>query len=195
VTCGLLLVWILVWARGRISALGLTTERLGAALGTGLKTLLATMPGIIAALFLATFIHSLVVSTPPGEHPVLQALGKSVNPWQVVAFFALAGLVVPILEELFYRGLIQTALMRSGNAAVAISASAILFGMVHLSLPNGPTSAPAIAVLGFGLGYAYYRTRSLWAPVLMHAMFNLYNLTLTLGAPLLADYLKEQFGG
>ena len=189
VTCGLILTWVALGAKGRPGVLGLGLKRLGAALRTGLKTLLAAMPAVLVTLMAALYIHQFLVHKPPPEHPVLEALQQATDPWQVAAFFALAGLVIPFCEELFYRGIIQTALLRTGSATVAIVCTAVLFGAVHLSLPNGATSAPALAVLGLALGYAYYRTGSLWAPVLMHALFNLYNLTLTVGVPYLADYL------
>ena len=44
---------------------------------------------------------------------------------------------------------------------------------------------------GLGLGYAYYRTRSLVAPVVMHGLFNGYNLALTIFLPYLQNLLKH----
>lgn len=55
------------------------------------------------------------------------------------------------------------------NGTRGIFATALLFGMVHSSI--WPTPIP-LFVLGLGLGFLSYRTRSLLAPILLHSMFN-----------------------
>lgn len=191
VTCGLLLAWVLLHARGRLATVGLTASRFWKSLAAGAAGFLAIMPAVLVALFTAWFIYQLFNAEPPGEHPVLAAVSQSRDPWMIAAYFVVAGLLIPFFEELFYRGLIQTTLMRTGSAAMAIVLTSLLFGLAHLPMDNGPVGAPAVTVLALGLGYVYYRTRSLWAPVTLHALFNLYNLTLTVAAPALTEYLNR----
>ena len=106
----------------------------------------------------------------------------------IAALVVVSGFVLPFFEELFYRGFVMTAMLRSGSAAAAIVGSAVLFGAVHAPLW---AHLPALMVLGVGLGYAYYRTRSLWTPVLMHTLFNLYNLTISILVPWLVNYANS----
>jgi len=186
-TCGLILGYLLLHVRGRMAALGLTLRRLPRAVWEGLKTVGAAMPAVIIALYAATYVYLLVFHEPPAEHPVLDAVQRTDDTALRVVFFVLAGLVIPLFEELFYRGIILTSLLRTGSAPLAIVVSAVFFGIVHLALP---ASVPALMILGLALGYAYYRTRSLWAPFVMHAAFNLFNLSLAVGVPFLVDRLN-----
>ena len=82
-------------------------------------------------------------------------------------------LVIPFFEELFFRGFIQTSLMRTGSPAAAIIAQGVLFGLVHMGMP---ASVDSLTIFGLALGYAFYRTRSLVSCFLMHAAFNLRTL-------------------
>lgn len=190
VTCGIILWYISAQARSRPPALGLTVARLGRSLWTAVGTLAATMPAVITMLVAMLFAYKLF-SAEPEVHPILQTIGETVDPWRIAVLVILSGVVFPFFEELFYRGFIMTAMLRSGNAAVAIVGSAVLFGAVHAPFY---ASVPALMVLGLGLGYAYYRTRSLWAPVLMHALFNLYNLAITIVLPLLVSSADSAAG-
>jgi len=183
-TCGLIVGYVVLRARGRPAAMGLASRRVPRAVWEGLKTLLAVMPAVIVALIAATYVYLLVFHKEPVVHPVLNAVEQTDDTALRVAFFVLAGLVIPFFEELFYRGIVLTSLLRTGSAPLAIVASAVFFGIVHFPVP---ASMPALMVFGLALGYAYYRTRSLWAPLVMHAAFNLFNMGVAVGAPLLVD--------
>jgi membrane protease YdiL (CAAX protease family) len=63
------------------------------------------------------------------------------------------------------------AMKRQGDpqAAWAIYGTALLFAILHF--PQWPAPVP-LFVLGLGLGYLTYRTRSLVAPIVLHSMFN-----------------------
>ena len=117
-----------------------------------------------------------LVKGPAPVHPLLAALTEGPEPWQIVAMFVMAGLLIPFFEELFFRGFILTSLMRTGSPVAAIVAQGVLFGLVHIGVP---TSVIPMMIFGMALGYALYRTRSLVSCFLMHAAFNLMSLTLT----------------
>jgi membrane protease YdiL (CAAX protease family) len=84
--------------------------------------------------------------------------------------FLRAVLIYPIIEEVFYRGLILPLLRRYCSAWVAISVSSVLFGMAHL--PQGFGSALNAFVLGLGFAMLVIQTRSLFASMLCHATIN-----------------------
>ncbi len=75
-------------------------------------------------------------------------------------------IISPILEELFFRGILLNRLKRfSVNNRLIISS--IIFGMVHLEW------AIVITVGGYILGYSYLKTRSLITPIIIHSAANL----------------------
>ncbi|MDR2912231.1 MAG: CPBP family intramembrane metalloprotease [Alistipes sp.] len=75
----------------------------------------------------------------------------------------------PVLEELFFRGLILEQLSRRWSATAAVLTSALLFGVVHL--PNLPQMVNAF-VVAVVMGYVYLAGRSLVPVILIHAINN-----------------------
>jgi membrane protease YdiL (CAAX protease family) len=77
--------------------------------------------------------------------------------------------VIALSEELFFRGFVERALL--DRPVVAIAASAVLFGLVHLwygHFPNVSRATTAIALGGF-CGLAYWHARSIRASMVTHA--------------------------
>jgi membrane protease YdiL (CAAX protease family) len=96
--------------------------------------------------------------------------------WRVTAvalgtFFAVFW-VVALSEELFFRGVIQRALLDVSRSKVAaILVSAAFFGVVHLWFHQFPNWQRALvaAVLGVACGIAYAESGSVRAPMVTHA--------------------------
>ena len=80
---------------------------------------------------------------------------------------ALAVIAAPLAEEFIFRGLVFGGLRRSMELAPSMLLSAALFAVVH-----PPGSMLPVFVLGLGTAFVFERTRSLMAPVLMHAVYN-----------------------
>ncbi|CAN7551329.1 CPBP family intramembrane metalloprotease [Pseudoduganella sp. LjRoot289] len=76
-------------------------------------------------------------------------------------------LAAPLFEEFIFRGLIFGGLRRLAGALPAAAASAALFAIVHPSLAMLP-----VFVLGLCTAWAYERSKSLLAPMLVHAAYN-----------------------
>lgn len=77
-------------------------------------------------------------------------------------------LLAPLAEELAFRGLLYRGLRQLTRPAPAAVVSALIFAVMHAHLAQG---AWALA-LGLFLAFAYEQTRSLLAPILIHALFN-----------------------
>ncbi len=72
-------------------------------------------------------------------------------------------------EELVFRGVLQPLMGRFfRNAHLGIIVSSLLFGMMHLQF----FSLLPMFVLGLFLGYAYYLTKNIWVPIMMHFVNN-----------------------
>jgi membrane protease YdiL (CAAX protease family) len=114
---------------------------------------------------------------PLGPEPAYWALlDKSWTPafW---LFLAVSSFVVtPVLEELFYRGYCQTRLEEDfgGIGAIAIVTLFMALGhnqYHHLSILSIGTIV-ALIPLTFGMGYVYWRSRSLLPAMIIHAAVN-----------------------
>lgn len=82
----------------------------------------------------------------------------------------------PLVEELFFRGLLQRSLESRFAPAVAIGIQALLFGMAHLSVPLEAANAVVFAgtaVAGIVLGISAWRYHRLGPGIVAHSLFNL----------------------
>lgn len=111
-------------------------------------------------------------TTPPAHQlpdPVTLAVGSLVTL-----------LTAGVLEEVFYRGWLQTRLEALGGRWPAIVISALLFAFMHLSRVEpdavGVGLAGLVAFQGvFGLmqGYLWSRYRNIWVIIAIHVVVNL----------------------
>jgi membrane protease YdiL (CAAX protease family) len=105
------------------------------------------------------------------------------NPWALV-LGASAVFIAPLLEEIIYRGMLQTGLKRlfMGSAWPAIVGSSVIFALAHRlgDYPMPWNAVVTVGVLGLAMGILYERTRSLLAPVVVHCLFNATNIALAL---------------
>lgn len=79
----------------------------------------------------------------------------------------LAVVAAPLCEEFIFRGLIYGGLRRSISAPRAMLMSAAVFAVVH-----PPLSMLPVFVLGLCTAWTYERSKSLLAPMLVHASYN-----------------------
>lgn len=82
----------------------------------------------------------------------------------------------PLVEELFYRGLLQRSLAHRFNEGMVLVAVAAIFAGVHFR----PIEFPGLFVFGLILGWAALRTRRLGPAITIHVGFNLTGLLLVL---------------
>ena len=77
-------------------------------------------------------------------------------------------------EELLFRGILFRWIEEFAGSWAALVVTSALFGLVHIENPNATWfSSFAIAMeAGLLLGGAYMLTRSLWAPIGLHAAWN-----------------------
>ena len=72
----------------------------------------------------------------------------------------------------FFRGVLYGWLRRRLGLVLAVSISALVFGLVHVQ----PIHALIAAIMGVGLALLYEFSRSLWVPILTHVVNNLGSL-------------------
>ncbi|MDX2215149.1 MAG: CPBP family intramembrane glutamic endopeptidase [Oculatellaceae cyanobacterium bins.114] len=90
-------------------------------------------------------------------------------------FYLAIIVIAPLFEEIFFRGFLFHGLRYSPiKASGAIVLSAFLWAVIHVQYEWLDISI--IFILGLLLGYARYRTNSLYVPIAMHALNNLLSL-------------------
>lgn len=90
-----------------------------------------------------------------------------------------------ILEELVFRGVLWEAVAREWNAAVALGATAVLFGLGHWQgYPSGPLGATMAGVYGVALGLLRWWAGGLGLAVACHvcADATIFSLLVSSGA-------------
>jgi len=77
-------------------------------------------------------------------------------------------MLVPLAEEIVFRGLIQQIFARNMGPILAVALAGAVFGAVHLNAHL----LISITVFGWYLGWVYYATGNLTYTIVSHALFN-----------------------
>jgi membrane protease YdiL (CAAX protease family) len=101
------------------------------------------------------------------------------------------GIVIPICEELVYRGLIYMRMRQYLNVNMSILVSALIFGLVH----GNPVQGIYGFLVGILFAYVYEQYGSLKAPMLAHVSANMLSLLLMVLNPDLGNAVMVTVGG
>jgi len=149
---------------------------LGNGLGQNLTVfLLAFSMGHAAA---TTYVNS-----AQQQSPVYRLLPQLHAGAEITLLALLVGVIVPIGEEVFFRGLVLGALRRALNRHAAVAVSALFFAAAHLQA----VELLPILILGLVLGYLYDLTGSLVPGMIAHGLNNLAALFLFYQGPSLGS--------
>jgi hypothetical protein len=131
-----------------------------------------TSLGLVALLLMASFMTNALWAG------LLSLFGKQVQPdilplfggghvGLAIAWLA-AGVVAPLVEEIFFRGFLLPPLMQRNRFATAAAINGLIFGFIHFT----PTAIVPLFILGVMLCVVYRVTGSLWPSIIMHATMN-----------------------
>lgn len=122
---------------------------------------------MLIALLIATFQMMLF-----GEFTSAAAMASQVfieNFRLLIIFIILVAILGPFVEEVAFRGMWYSALLRKFNSKlIAIVGSAFVFSLIHLEIER----IFLIFITGLILGYLRAKTNSLGAPVVAHMVNN-----------------------
>lgn len=99
-----------------------------------------------------------------------------------------AGMLVPISEELFFRGALFTWFRARYNFPVALAASSLLFAIGHIDTVGVVASSLVLAVAN---AWVFEKSKTLWAPILMHVTTNTFAVLIIYGALAFAPQLLK----
>ena len=97
-----------------------------------------------------------------------KGLMNDTSVWALVANLCVMGLLAGLSEEIFFRGGMLRLLKNDGNSHMAIWTVAIAFSAMHMQFFG---FVPRV-LLGVWFGYLVVWTRSLWVPIIAHALNN-----------------------
>jgi len=99
-----------------------------------------------------------------------QRLAEESSPWVLLVFALMVVIGAPIAEELAFRGLLWSGLAKRGFPVwVPILVSTVAFALIHFE----PKRMLVLLSIGLVLGVIRWRTRSLSACIVAHAVNNL----------------------
>lgn len=166
----------------------------------GLRGALDPRAVLLAGMAYACFVP-LFLCVAATWHKGLELLGRAPEPQDVVVMIAgveglwllaagfLAVVVVPALEELLFRGFLQPLLSRYLGAAGGVLLSSALFAALH-----GLDAFVPILALSLMLGWLRWRTGTLTASWIVHALHNGLTLALLLTVPEVRELILDQEG-
>jgi uncharacterized protein len=173
------LIWAIIVSGGiTIVLLGWRVSRDGRAAQLGLTHFgrlplwqaLAWAVVLIATSFAFNWLYQNYVIPGVDMQKEITELLKKIprTPVNVVLGFTAVAAIAPLVEELLFRGYLQTALTHRMPPLAAIAISALVFAGVHMQL----YALPALWVLGAAFGFLYYKTGSLRFNIVLHMLNN-----------------------
>lgn len=109
--------------------------------------------------------------TDENQHGLLRLLSEDRSIETLLLVVVLAAVLAPLVEELMYRVVLQTALEKLAHPREAMLVVAVIFSAMH-QLPDAIPLFPLALILG----YVYQQRRSYLTVVLIHMLFNGTNL-------------------
>jgi len=145
-----------------------------------LACIIVTPVTIFFGLSLELILTKVFTITFLPDQSAVAFLKKALN---YPAYFIPAALTVsilaPVMEELLFRGFLQSYLRKFLRCNWAIILSSIVFALFHFNLQQKEANfliIPILFIMGLMLGFIYERQRSLYASISLHATYNIMNI-------------------
>ena len=153
------------------------------ALKSGLVTFLIALPLVDGTSFAWDYVLE-KAGLPAERQDMVDILQNTGSPWVKLALVLIATLLVPVTEEVLFRGGLFRYFRTRIPRSVAIGVTSLLFGALHVSwgdhLGGLPSFAP-LTVLAIVFCLAYERTGSIGTTIVAHALFNLNTFVMIAG--------------
>jgi membrane protease YdiL (CAAX protease family) len=135
---------------------------------TGLATQLVLIPLLYLLIWwLGDLVGWHISRDISGEAEKVADLVK--GPVDVVLILLMVGVIAPVVEETFFRGMFLGAFRAKWGTGWGVAISAVAFGAVHMQ----PLQFPALVLFGVVLALLVVRTGRLGAAICAHMVFNI----------------------
>jgi uncharacterized protein len=103
------------------------------------------------------------------SEPARELSDRATDPVGVALLVLIVGIGAPVIEEIFYRGLVQQSLIRRFGRWPGLIGTAVWFGVSHFE----PLQFPALAIFGLVCGLLVDRYGRLGPAIVAHMVFNI----------------------
>lgn len=124
----------------------------------------------LAVNFLVVSLYVWASGDTADPQAALMGVALRGSAWQFLLMLLIGGLLVPVGEELLFRGILFAWLRRWG-LPLSVAVSSLVFGIFH----GFSIVFVAAAILGAMLALLYEWSGSLWPPIIAHASNNLFS--------------------
>jgi uncharacterized protein len=142
---------------------------------------LGAAAAVLAVLVVVPLVGLLLrplLGDPDVSGPVETLVDEARGP-AIIGLALVAVVGAPLVEELFFRGLLLRSLQKRFSDGWAIAGSSVFFGLAHpndLPAEGQIVVMTALAALAVVLAFLAVRTKRLGGPIVAHAVFNAVNL-------------------
>ncbi|MCF0131583.1 MAG: CPBP family intramembrane metalloprotease [Pseudobutyrivibrio sp.] len=136
----------------------------------GISEILRYLLYALAVIVLGIALNVLITYTGlAGASKGFDRATKTLQDGELIIKIMCNVIVIPILEELLYRGIILGQLYTFWNLKYAIIISSLLFGMLHFNIVQFLYAF----IVGIALGICHIKTKRLWPVIIAHGATNL----------------------
>lgn len=168
ILCGTYIIYVIcVEHKLPLISLGLTFINWRKNVAEGLKNYLIAIPLLALAGVLTNYICQ-ITGTSPQQQEITKKVIEEDSTFVLVFMVVFGSLAAPIVEELLFRGFLQTALYRYLGRWKSIFVSSFFFAIVHLNI----YVFLQIFLLGILLSYVFDKTKSLVSTIAIHSVHN-----------------------
>lgn len=151
---------------------------------TGSMTWAIAYPWIIVIGQLLAFLLGLVYTGERPDQAAVKHLKDILDQPLLFGMTAVAVVsIIPFIEELLFRGFLQSWLKTTFGRSVAILVTSLIFASFHFSISQGIENIEFISslfLLSCFMGFVKERQQSLWASVGLHMTFNFVSILMLL---------------
>jgi membrane protease YdiL (CAAX protease family) len=172
-----------VWFFSHFRATGSLRDDLGLSFRWPFDLIVGAIAGVGTQLVLIPLLYLPFEAGDPTLRHRLEAPAKTDTAgvhgtWQIAVLIIFLAVGAPIVEELFFRGLLLRSLSRWLGPVAGVIGSALVFGLAHFE----PLQLPALIMFGLILGVLAQRSGRLGPGIVAHAAFNAVTvISLTIG--------------
>lgn len=151
------------------------------AIGSGIRMGVITIP---VTQLLGLGIQGVLIHFLSAERLQTQALVRELQEGPINFHLLLClGVLIPIVEELFFRGIVQTVLKNHIPRGYALLCASLIFTLAHVEPSlGGLIYLNMLFIFSLAAGFIYEKERNITAPITLHITFNLFQCVMLLHA-------------
>ncbi len=155
-----------------------TSWLLAVAAGTRMWVITITATQILARLL--QFLLPLILPRQLFQEQVItEEIREQLSTRPDLLYIFCIAMLIPIAEEIFFRGILQTFFKNKLSRCKAILASSFIFAVTHTEASLGSLIfVPTLFVFSLCTGFIYEKVQHIAAPITLHILFNSCQLVL-----------------